>query len=152
MLKFVYVCAGTLPTGHSCTCPRILPLTSPTSPPSTCSLAPQVLGDLPDFDRDNPPNTSPCPQPHTLCLPLFHSHSSTIAYPLIPRETHEYGGGWPSSTWYTQTRSLPNSPFTHLFIYGYLLEAAGTPVLRPYTSPLWCSLGDCLRKCGCQIM
>lgn len=83
------------------------------------------------------------PASHTspLCLPLFHSRSPTIAYPLIPRETHEYGGGWPSSTWYTQTRSLPNSPFTHLFMYGYLdwrLQALPSSALTPHLSEaLW---------------
>ena len=82
-----------------------------------------------------PAHTHTHTRTHTsLCLPLFHQHSPTIAYPPVPRETHEYGGGCPRSTWYTHTHTHSLSPFTHLFIYGYLdwrLQALPSSTLTP---------------------
>lgn len=111
------------------------------TPPPALLRSPSVPGERPDFSRD----TTPYPQ-HThlfsFCLPL----SAALSHNSL--STRPQGNTW---IWrrlprkrmiHSHTHKLTLSPFTHLFIYGYLdwrLQALPSSTLAPL-------LSDALRK------
>ncbi len=73
----VCVHTGRLPTGHSCTCPRILPLASSPRSPSTCSaLWPPGRWGLARLQQKQPFHRKPL-NPNT------HTHTHTPSLPLL---------------------------------------------------------------------